>query len=51
MRDIQQKLSVARGAQPADLVFKNARVVNVFRGEIHKTNVAVEGSRVIDFVE
>jgi adenine deaminase len=49
MRNIQHKLSVARGEQRADLVFTNARVVNVFSGEIHKTNVAVEDGRVIGF--
>ena len=49
MRNIQQKLAVARGEQRAELLFKNARVVNVFSGEIHKTNVAVEDGRVIGF--
>ena len=49
MRKIQQKLSVARGEQRAELLFKNARVVNVFSGEIHRTNVAVEDGRVIGF--
>ena len=49
MRNIQQKLSVARGEQRAELLFKNAQVVNVFSGEIHKTNVAVEDGRVIGF--
>src|SRR6267142_1401868 len=49
MRNIQQKLSVARGEQRAELLFKNALVVNVFSGEIHKTNVAVEDGRVIGF--
>lgn len=49
MRNIQQKLSVARGEQRAELLFQNARVVNVFSGEIHKTNVAVEDGRVIGF--
>jgi adenine deaminase len=49
MRNIQHKLSVARGEQRAESVFKNARVVNVFSGEIHKTNVAVEDGRVIGF--
>ncbi len=49
MRNIQQKLSVARGEQRAELLFKNARVVNVFSGEIHKTNVAVEDGRIIGF--
>src|SRR5215475_10151358 len=49
MRNIQHKLSVARGEQRAELLFKNARVVNVFSGEIHKTNVAVEDGRIIGF--
>ncbi len=49
MRNVQQKLAIARGEQPAELIFKNARVVNVFSGEIHKTNVAVEDGRVIGF--
>ena len=49
MRKLQQKLSVARGEQRAELLFKNARVVNVFSGEIHQANVAVEDGRVIGF--
>lgn len=49
MRKVQQKLSVARGERPAELLFKNARVVNVFSGEIHETNVAVEDGRVVGF--
>ena len=39
MRNVQQKLSVARGERPAGLLFKNARDVNVFSGEIHAANV------------
>src|SRR6202521_484698 len=49
MRDIQHKLSVARGETPADLLFKNARLVNVISGEIHEANVAVDDGRVIGF--
>src|SRR5947209_4984555 len=49
MRKIQQKLSIARGEQPAELVFKNAQVVNVFSGEVHAANVAVDDGRVIGF--
>jgi adenine deaminase len=49
MRDIQHKLSVARGETPAELLFKNAQLVNVFSGEIHDANVAVDGGRVIGF--
>ncbi|HEY4282780.1 MAG TPA: adenine deaminase [Chthoniobacterales bacterium] len=51
MRAIQHKLAVARGEQLAELLFKNARVVNVFSGEIHQTNVAVDDERVIGFGE
>jgi adenine deaminase len=49
MRYIQHKLSVARGEKPAELLFKNARLVNVLSGEIHETNVAVDDGRVIGF--
>jgi len=49
MRQLQQKLAIARGEQPAELLFKNARVVNVFSGEIHETSVAVEDGRVMGF--
>lgn len=49
MRNVQQKLTVARGEQPAELLFKNARVINVFSGEIHKTHAAVEDGRIIGF--
>src|SRR3954451_19714364 len=47
MRNLNQRLAVARGEVPAELLFKNARVVNVLSGEIHEGNVAVDGGRVI----
>ena len=47
MRNVQQKLSIARGEQPAEFLFKNARLVNVLSGEIHRANVAVDDARVI----
>jgi adenine deaminase len=47
MRNVQQKLAVARGEQPASLLFKNARVVNVLSGEIYPANVAVEDGRIV----
>ena len=49
MRNVSHKLSVARGERPAELLFKNARVINVFSGEIHQTNVAVEDGRIVGF--
>ena len=47
MRNVQQKLAIARGEQPAELLFKNARLVNVLSGEIHPANVAVDDGRVV----
>jgi adenine deaminase len=49
MRQLQQKLSIARGERPAELLFQNARLVNVLSGEIHPANVAVDDGRVIGF--
>jgi adenine deaminase len=39
-------ISVARGETPADLVLANARVVNVFTGEIEAGNMAISGGRI-----
>ena len=47
MRDLQHKLSIARGERPAGLVFKNGRLVNVLSGEIYPADVAVDDGRVI----
>jgi len=51
MRDVPHKLSVARGEKPAEIVFKNARVVNVLSAEIYLTNVAVDDGRVVGLGE
>ena len=47
MRDLQRKLSIARGELPAEIVFKNANLVNVLSGEIYAANVAVTDGRVM----
>ena len=39
-------ISVARGDTPADLLFKNARIVNTFVGNIEEGNVAIQGDRI-----
>lgn len=49
MRNVQHKLSVARGEKPAELLFKNAQLVNVLSGEIYRESVAVDDGRVIGF--
>lgn len=42
MKDLLPRtINVARGLEPADLLFKNGRVVNVFNGEIETAAVAV----------
>src|SRR5258707_10542865 len=47
MRNVQRKLSIARGERAAEVLFKNANLVNVLSGEIYRTNVAVDDGRVI----
>ncbi len=47
MRGLREKLSVARGEKPAEILFKNARLVNVLSGEIYPANVAVTDGRVV----
>ncbi|MDB6146856.1 MAG: ade2 [Spartobacteria bacterium] len=49
MRNVQHKLAVARGEHAAELLFKNAQLVNVLSGEIYRTHVAVDDGRVIGF--
>ena len=44
--DTARVLSVARGDTPADLVLRNAQVLNVFTGEIEACDIAVIGDRI-----
>ncbi|MCJ7655579.1 MAG: amidohydrolase family protein, partial [Dehalococcoidia bacterium] len=39
-------ISVAKGELPADLILANARVVNVFSGEVEPGNVAICGDKI-----
>jgi adenine deaminase len=43
---LNELISVARGEVPADLLLKNARIVNTFTGEIEQGNVAILGDRI-----
>ena len=47
MRELQRKLSIARGERPAERLFKNANLINVLSGEIYRTHVAVDDGRVV----
>ena len=44
--DLKTLISVARGETPADLLLKNARIVNTFTGEVEQGNVAIYGDRI-----
>ncbi len=46
MSKLAHLISVAKGELPADLILANARVVNVFTGEIEPGNVAICGDRI-----
>jgi adenine deaminase len=44
--NLKELISVARGETPADLLLKNAQIVNTFIGEIEQADVAIYGNRI-----
>ncbi len=40
--DLERMVAVARGGEKPELVLKNSRVVNVFSGEIYRSDVAID---------
>lgn len=44
--NLKELISVARGEIPADLLLKNARIINTFNGEIEQADVAISGERI-----
>ena len=44
--NLKELISVAKGEIPADLLLKNARIVNTFIGEIEQADVAIYGDRI-----
>lgn len=47
MFDIKNLINAARGLEPADLVFKNAGIINVFTGEIEQADLAVKNGFIV----
>ncbi|RMF01127.1 MAG: adenine deaminase [Chloroflexi bacterium] len=45
--ELAQIIKIARGDEPADLLLKNANVINVFTGEITRTDIAIVHSRIV----
>ena len=48
---LETTIAVARGEKPADLLLKNAQLVNVLSGEIHPADIAIYDSTVVGFGE
>jgi len=46
---LEELIQAARGEIEADLLLKNAQVVNVFSGNIHHADVAIHRTRVVGF--
>ncbi|MFN8498294.1 MAG: adenine deaminase [Anaerolineae bacterium] len=44
--NLDELIQVARGERPAEMVLRNARLVNVYSGAIEDTDVAVAGRRI-----
>jgi len=42
----EDRMAVARGEQPADLILTNCHLVNVFSGQVEDTDIVIRGSRV-----
>ena len=51
MREFLLKLAAAKGDIEADLLIKDAKIINVLSGEIHKESVAVYDGRFLGFGE
>jgi adenine deaminase len=49
IEDLKRKIDLATGQKKVDLVVKNANIVNVFSGEIHKGNVAIADGMFVGF--
>ena len=47
--DLKRRIDLATGQKKADLVVRNARVVNVFSGEIHKSYIAIADGIFVGF--
>jgi adenine deaminase len=45
--ELAQIIKIARGDEPADTLLENCKVVNVFTGEIIKTDIAIVHSRIV----
>ena len=47
--NLQRKINLAKGQEKVDLLVKNAKIVNVFSGEIHQADVAIADGIFVGF--
>jgi len=45
--DLAQMIKMARGIEPAEILLRNGRVVNVYTGEIYPADIAMAHSRIV----
>jgi adenine deaminase len=51
MDELRRRIRIARGEEPADLLLRNARLVNVCSGECYPADVALAGGLVVGISE
>jgi adenine deaminase len=44
---LAETIRIARGAEPAELLLRNARLINVFSGQIERTDIAIAGGQIV----
>ncbi|PIU20778.1 MAG: adenine deaminase [Elusimicrobia bacterium CG08_land_8_20_14_0_20_59_10] len=49
LEKLKNTIEISGGGKRVDLLLKNARVINTFSGDIHRTHVAVHDGRVVGF--
>jgi adenine deaminase len=49
LAQLKNTIEISGGGKRVDLLLKNARVINTFSGDIHRTHVAVHRGRVVGF--
>ncbi|OGS10820.1 MAG: adenine deaminase [Elusimicrobia bacterium RIFOXYA2_FULL_58_8] len=49
LKNLSDTIEISGGGKRVDLLLKNARVINTFSGDIHRTHVAVHGGKIVGF--
>jgi len=47
--ELAEIIKLARGEEQADLLLRNGKLINVISGDIHETDIAIAGSRIVGF--